>query len=346
MDDFLKSEKTPEAAVTMQQEMTKLLASGGFRLTKWLSNSRKVLEGVPASERALGSADLSLHPLPTERTLGVVWNSEGDTLSFRVTERGSQATKREVLRQTASVFDPLGIGAPFMIRAKILMQQLWTLELEWDQCLPDSESKQWKQWLEELQLLKEVAVPRCIKPASVEAAASQFHVFCDASEAAFGAVIYLRTTQANGEHHCSFVISKNARGTAEADVHCEAGTASCSSGSETDGYGAQGSNGDRQCSNLLVGQQGGAAVHREREQEIPRLRGQQGIRDPRPDQEGAVASRAGGTQPQRTTVREDCLLLNSSRTAGGSAAQTSYSKMKRTGHRNKPQAHSDQSRRR
>ena len=208
MDDFLKSVKTPEAAVTMQQEMTKLLKSGGFRLTKWLSNSRQVLEGVPTSERALGTTDLSLHQLPTESTLGVVWNSEKDTLGFRVAETDAKATKREVLRKTASVFDPMGVAAPFTIRAKILMQRLWSQELDWDEGLAEPERELWEQWLRELRWLKAVAVPRCIRPVDWEAVASQFHVFCDASEAAFGAVIYLRTSQPNGEHHCSLVMSK------------------------------------------------------------------------------------------------------------------------------------------
>ena len=208
MDDFLKSVETSEAAIAMQQETTKLLAAGGFRLTKWLSNSRKVLECIPASERAVGDVDLSLHSLPTERALGVIWNSENDTLSFRVATTEAQPTKREVLRQTASVFDPLGIGAPFIIRAKILMQHLWTLDLEWDECLAESENEQWKKWLGELRRLEEVSVPRCIKPGDKEATSSQFHVFCDASEAAFGAAIYLRTSLSDGSHHCALVISK------------------------------------------------------------------------------------------------------------------------------------------
>ena len=208
MDDFLRSEKTPEAAARTQQEMTKMLASGGFRLTKWLSNSRQVLENIPAAERALGDIDLSRHTLPTERTLGVIWDSEEDTFSFRVNKTDAQATKREVLRQTASVFDPLGIAAPFIIRAKILMQRLWTRNLEWDQQLPETENEQWEEWLQELQSLSEVTVPRCITPAHGEAVAHQLHVFCDASEAAFGASIYLRTSLSSGDHHCALVISK------------------------------------------------------------------------------------------------------------------------------------------
>ena len=125
----------------MQRELSKLLTSGGFQLTKWLSNSREVLESIPASERARGSTDLGLQHLPAEKTLGVIWDSEKDTLSFQVNNTEAQAIKREVLRQTASVFDPLGIGAPLIIRAKILLQHVWTLNLDWDQALPDHDAR-------------------------------------------------------------------------------------------------------------------------------------------------------------------------------------------------------------
>ena len=192
----------------MQQEITELVAAGRFRLTKWLSNSREVLEAIPASERAFTSTDLSMTVLPTERTLGVIWNTEEDTMSFRVTETHAPETKREVLRQTASLFDPLGIVAPFILRAKVLMQHLWTLNLTWDERLAETESKTWENWPEELKLLKEVHVPRCMKPVAGEVTSHQLHVFCDASETAFGAVIYLRTSLSNGTHYCAFVMSK------------------------------------------------------------------------------------------------------------------------------------------
>ena len=41
VDDCLKSLKTEEEAVEQVQQLRELLACGGFRLTKWLSNRRK-----------------------------------------------------------------------------------------------------------------------------------------------------------------------------------------------------------------------------------------------------------------------------------------------------------------
>ena len=44
--------------------------------------------------------------------------------------------KANFLSRIATLFDPLGLLAPFLIRAKILMQEVWLNGLEWDERLP------------------------------------------------------------------------------------------------------------------------------------------------------------------------------------------------------------------
>ncbi|XP_074624387.1 uncharacterized protein LOC141882335 [Acropora palmata] len=51
VDDCLKSLPSVEDAVSHVDELRSLLQRGGFRLTKWISNSREVLESIPESER-------------------------------------------------------------------------------------------------------------------------------------------------------------------------------------------------------------------------------------------------------------------------------------------------------
>ena len=49
VDDCFKSIKFEAKAISLVSELHVLLAKGGFRLTKWISNFRKVIESVPTS---------------------------------------------------------------------------------------------------------------------------------------------------------------------------------------------------------------------------------------------------------------------------------------------------------
>jgi len=42
-------------------------------------------------------------------------------------------TKRLVLASIARTFDPAGWTAPVMVAAKILLQDIWKAELDWDE---------------------------------------------------------------------------------------------------------------------------------------------------------------------------------------------------------------------
>ena len=49
--DCLKSLPSVKDAITHVREWCSLLQRGGFRLTKWLSSSREVLESIPVKDR-------------------------------------------------------------------------------------------------------------------------------------------------------------------------------------------------------------------------------------------------------------------------------------------------------
>ena len=95
------------------------LTPEGFRLTKWSSSSREVLSQIPSQEMAKDLDELSL-----ERSLGLMWNTETDSFRFSVSSRQSALSKRSVLSQVSSVFDPLGVLAPFLLpHSKFVAQE-------------------------------------------------------------------------------------------------------------------------------------------------------------------------------------------------------------------------------
>jgi len=121
VDDVLRAVPTSEKAIKLSNQLTELCARGGFNLTKFLSNDRRVLAEIPVEKRAAPSLDLDLDELPVNRALGIRWNIEADTFGFRVLDLNKPNTMRGMLSTIASVFDPLNFAALVMLPAKQIM---------------------------------------------------------------------------------------------------------------------------------------------------------------------------------------------------------------------------------
>ena len=83
VNDMCKSCATAEEAISLVSELCTLLDSGGFHLTKFVSNDKNVLRSFPTGELA-ATVKMTDHELPTQKALGVYWNAETDRLEVRV----------------------------------------------------------------------------------------------------------------------------------------------------------------------------------------------------------------------------------------------------------------------
>jgi hypothetical protein len=120
VDDFLKSVPSVDEAVKVVKEVAALLRTGGFRLTKWISNDAEVMSSIPARERSAKMplyVDLTDEGV-TERALGLKWDVKEDCFRFAALEKGKPNTRRGVLSIINSIFDPLGLISPFILPAK------------------------------------------------------------------------------------------------------------------------------------------------------------------------------------------------------------------------------------
>ena len=82
------------------------------------------------------------------KILGVKWDTIKDELQVDVSELlvylGTLTpTKRSLLRFSSKLFDPLGFISPFVVRLKILFQNLCSSKVEWDENLDGKALKQW-----------------------------------------------------------------------------------------------------------------------------------------------------------------------------------------------------------
>ena len=211
VDDLLKSVSSIPKAINMVAELRELLSRGGFNLTKWISNSKEVLNSIPESDRAPRVANMNLgEDLPMERALGVSWNVERDTFVFNIKENKSPLTRRGILSTISTLFDPLGLVAPINLKAKAILQQLCKNKVGWDQELPQKSTYQWLNWLSALPCLSNLSIARCYKPQRFKRLVDrQLHLFSDASEKGYGACAYLRLTDKSNQIHTTLVMGKS-----------------------------------------------------------------------------------------------------------------------------------------
>ena len=210
VDDCLKSVPSPVEAIRLIKELCELLARRSFRLTKFISNNSEVIESIPELERAKSVANLDLSELPVERALGVHWDVENDAFTFRIIKRKNAYTRRSILSDVSSMYDPLGFAAPFILLAKHLLQRLCKEQIGWDEEIPPEISRSWDNWLECLPELESVAVPRYLKSHQLSRVIdTQLHHFSDASSCGYGCVSYLRYKDVDNKVHCSLLMGKS-----------------------------------------------------------------------------------------------------------------------------------------
>ena len=95
------------------------------------------------------------------------------------------------------------------MKAKILLQLLWSVKVGWDDPVPDSLLEEWLQWRSGLHLLSSHHKPRCHYPKGATLTSMQLHGFSDASEKAYSGVVYLRMEDSIGTVHTSVVMAKS-----------------------------------------------------------------------------------------------------------------------------------------
>ncbi|XP_012556468.2 uncharacterized protein LOC105844406 [Hydra vulgaris] len=150
MDDSMDSVETEEKAIELYNQLTQLWKKAGMTARKWISNSKIVMECIPIEARA-AKININMENLPTVKTLGVSWEAVEDMFTFSYTLPSEPVTsKLLLLKYILKLFDPLGFLSPFVIRAKILFQELWTSGEDWGETLPDKIKQKSDIWFNEL----------------------------------------------------------------------------------------------------------------------------------------------------------------------------------------------------
>lgn len=207
VDDLITGSDSIDSLIQIRKDISSTLNSAGFELRKFMSNNELVLENL--------SCDIDLQVLnfgthENYKTLGVLWNSNKDHIQFEigdVTSMSIKPTKRNILSTISSIFDPLGLVSPVIVNAKLLIQALWEQKLGWDDVIPQNLQTSWYELRDSLHCLNTIRIPRyAILKNSIRI---ELHGFCDSSERAYGACIYLRSFDSFNNLSSNLLISKS-----------------------------------------------------------------------------------------------------------------------------------------
>ena len=179
-------------------------------LRKWRTNHPEVLQAIPEELREKESEDLIVSD-PTEcaKTLGIHWRTASDQFFVAVPSLDdSPPTKRVVSSAIARFYDLMGWFAPVTLSIKVLLQQLWTLKLDWDEPIPEAHVNKWKTWKNSLESLSHHPISRCFLKSDSPIRKMTLHGFADASQKGYGGVVYLRIVYNDTSVSVSLVCSK------------------------------------------------------------------------------------------------------------------------------------------
>lgn len=208
MDDCLTGEHEEPEAAQLCNELVEMLSKGGFMLSKWHSNVPSVLPSIMSMDQAMEPVELS--DISDTTVLGLRWLPSSDELAFKfqplAPDGARTETMRQVLSQIARLFDPNGYLGPAIVPAKIIMQRMYESRIKWDDRIPADIEKDWIPWQSQLQELTKIKIRRWIGISPDDC--FTLHGFADASQLAYGAVVYVRVEGSNGIE-CILIASRS-----------------------------------------------------------------------------------------------------------------------------------------
>ena len=205
VDDLSGDGDNMENCLELYTTSKEIFKEAGMNIRKWKTNDPELKKLISERENLEEVKEENI-----TKVLGIPWNTSTDELQFNTPavefQQDAIVTRRTLLRFTASIFDPLGMLSPAVLKLKVLFQKSCKETKDWDIKLSSELIKEIQRWMQGAADFKGLKVKR---PYNMTRSTSTVLVgFCDASGEAYAAVVYCLELSEDGEQTSSLVASK------------------------------------------------------------------------------------------------------------------------------------------
>ncbi|XP_026462759.1 uncharacterized protein LOC113365404 [Ctenocephalides felis] len=208
VDDIITGANSITDLHIKSDQLVTMLGRGGFSLHKWSSNNQEFLNTIAQENQELENTCF-IDKTGIIKALGLLWNPTEDIFKATIPSAFQRTfTKRAILSAISQIFDPMGLIAPVVVKAKMIMQKIWKQKTDWDEEVPATIKEEWKTLQNQFTLLKEIKIQRYMfnqEPIKQ----IECHGFADASMAAYGACIYVRAIYNNNSISSRLLTAKS-----------------------------------------------------------------------------------------------------------------------------------------
>ena len=143
VDDVISGTDTVDQARNLKEVSVTVFGEEGFELHKWHSNVPEMEAEAALRDEGQTYAKEQLGVKPDEaKLLGLPWNKKEDTLAVTFTRDSAETSKREMFKNLASMFDPLGVASPIQLVGNMIYREACEQHLSWDAEIPEKLKKQ------------------------------------------------------------------------------------------------------------------------------------------------------------------------------------------------------------
>ncbi|KAK6761333.1 hypothetical protein RB195_022408 [Necator americanus] len=189
VDNILLCANTKEEALEKYTASKNIFREIGMNLREYISNSAEVNRAIPKEDRA---------PTDNIKLLGVKYDTKSDEFVRKVTiPQREKLTKRDIVSQINSIYDPVGLASPLIIKLKSLMREIYDTGIEWKQYVPQALCIKWNSVIQGINNACIRVSRPLLRSLTSHTSRISLWVFCDASKMAISTCAYLRCENTN-----------------------------------------------------------------------------------------------------------------------------------------------------